>query len=66
MRRASTIVPLDTVTFADVVAGAIARGASAIGYRLAASGQVVMNPPKTQLIDFGPHDEILVVGLRET
>jgi Trk K+ transport system NAD-binding subunit len=66
LRPASTIVPYDTVTFGDVVAGAIAEGASAIGYRLAVSGQVVMNPPKSQMVEFGPDDQILVVGLRET
>jgi voltage-gated potassium channel Kch len=49
-------------TFADVVATASARGDSAIGYRLASSGQVVVNPAKSAPLALGRQDEVLVIA----
>jgi len=66
LRSAEALVPHDAVTFATVVAAAMAQGASAIGYRLASTGRVVVNPPKSALIELGPDDQVLVVGLRAT
>ena len=66
LRPAESLVPDDAVTFATVVAAAIAQDASAIGYRLAATGRVVMNPSKSELVELGPDDQVLVVGLRAT
>ena len=48
--------------FADIVVTAIAQGASAIGYRLAATGQVVVNPSKSAPLTLTEADEVLVVA----
>jgi voltage-gated potassium channel Kch len=66
LRSANALVPEGEVAFGTAVAAAIAQGASAIGYSLASSPRVVVNPPKSELIEFGPDDQILVVGLRAT
>ena len=49
-------------TFADVVNTASAKGASAIGYRLAGSGQVIVNPAKSVPLSLSRDDEILVIA----
>jgi voltage-gated potassium channel Kch len=49
-------------SFADVVATASARGDSAIGYRLASSGKVIVNPPKSAALSLTEVDEILVIA----
>ena len=66
LRRAPTLVPDEPLEFASIVAAAIDQGASAIGYRLGATGTLHMNPPKSQTIQLGATDEILVIGPRET
>ena len=48
--------------FADVVATASSLGDSAIGFRVAASGEVVVNPSKSTPLSLGRDDEILVVA----
>lgn len=48
--------------FADVVATASSLGQSAIGYRIAATGQVVVNPAKTAPLQLRREDEGLVVA----
>ena len=48
--------------FADVVATASALGQSAIGYREAGSGEVVINPPKSEPLTLGRADEVIVVA----
>ncbi len=49
-------------TFADVVATASAQGHSAIGYRVAATGEVVVNPAKSAALSLLRTDEVLVVA----
>ncbi len=49
-------------TFADVVATASAKGASAIGYRLVDSGKVVVNPAKSAPLSLSRNDEVLVIA----
>ncbi len=66
LRSAEALVPHEAVTFASVVAAATAQHASAIGYRLASTGRVVVNPRKDSLVELGPGDQVLVVGLRAT
>jgi voltage-gated potassium channel Kch len=66
LRRAPTLVPDEQLPYAAVVAAAINQGASAIGYRLAATGAITMNPPKSSLVQLGRDDEVLVIGPRET
>ncbi|GAB2481883.1 CASTOR/POLLUX-related putative ion channel [Jatrophihabitans fulvus] len=50
-------------TFAHVVATAAARGASALGYRIG-NAPVVLNPPKSTPLRFGPNDQVLVLAQR--
>ncbi len=49
-------------TFADVVMSASAIGHTAIGYRIAATGQVVTNPAKSVRLTLAPSDEIIVIA----
>jgi len=49
-------------TFADVVATASTLGQSAIGYRRASTGEVVLNPPKSALLVLSEDDEVLVIA----
>jgi Trk K+ transport system NAD-binding subunit len=51
------------VPFASVVAAAAARGHSAVGYRIGTS-PVVLNPAKSDLIELGPADQVLILGAR--
>jgi Trk K+ transport system NAD-binding subunit len=64
LQPAAAFVPADEVTFAEVVAGASRRGTSAFGYRLGATGQVVMNPPKSARVILGEGDEVIVIATR--
>lgn len=48
--------------FGDVVATAAALGHSAIGYRLAATGEVVVNPPKSVPLALGDDDGIVTIA----
>ncbi len=66
LRRAPTLVPDEPLPFAAVAAAAISQGASAVGYRLAASATMVMNPAKSHIVHLGARDQVLVVGPRET
>jgi hypothetical protein len=66
LRRATTLVPDEPLPFAAIVAAALAQDASAIGYRLAATGTVTLNPPKSDVIQLCRDDEVLVIGPRET
>lgn len=52
----------DATCFGDIVATAAALGHSAIGYRLGATGEVVVNPPKSRLLSLGPDDDIVAVA----
>ena len=49
-------------TFADVVVTASSVGDSAIGYRVAATGAVVVNPKKSAALSLTRDDEVLVVA----
>ncbi len=48
--------------FADIVATASSLGQSAIGYRRAESGQVVVNPSKSEPLRLERDDEVLVIA----
>jgi ion channel POLLUX/CASTOR len=56
----------DAMPYAHVVAAARARGEVAIGYRAVgesgAEAAVVVNPPKDQVVTFGPEDRVAVIG----
>jgi hypothetical protein len=64
LRPAASIVPPGTVPFAAVVVAATAHRATAIGYRVGATGAVVVNPPKAQPVTLGADDQVLVIGHR--
>jgi Trk K+ transport system NAD-binding subunit len=64
LRPAGTIVPATPLPFAAVVASASAQRASAFGYRLGDTGEVVVNPRKSTTVTLGDDDQILVVGYR--
>jgi len=57
------------MTYTTVLAAAAQKGESAIGYKLAAfAGDpakgfgVVVNPNKSELVTFGPHDKVIVLA----
>ena len=49
-------------TYADIVVTASAQGQSAIGYRIASSNTVVVNPAKSAPLQLADGDEILVIA----
>jgi Trk K+ transport system NAD-binding subunit len=62
MRAADALVGPEPVPFATVVAAAAAVGASAFGYRLDATGAVVLNPSKSSVVTLGPADTVVLVS----
>jgi hypothetical protein len=62
---AATVVPPTTVSFGSVVAAAAALGASAFGYRVGASSEVVLNPPKSAALTLTEADQIIVIVDRQ-
>jgi hypothetical protein len=52
----------EATCFGDVVATAALLGHSAIGYRLAATGEVVINPPKSAPLTLGHDDGIVSIA----
>jgi voltage-gated potassium channel Kch len=62
------VVPGAEISWATVVAGAIARGETAIGLKSALLADpglafgVVVNPPKSQTYDIGPEDRVVVLA----
>ena len=64
LQPAAAFVPTTEVSFAEVVAAGARRGTSAFGYRFAATGQVVMNPPKSARCTLSGGDQVIVVATR--
>jgi hypothetical protein len=62
LRPAALFVPTAEVSFAEVVAAGARLGTSAFGYRLGATGEVVMNPAKSARCTLGAGDEVIVVA----
>jgi hypothetical protein len=62
MRAAPELVPATALAFGAVVAAGAAAGASVFGYRIAATGQVVLNPPKSSVVTLGADDTVAVVA----
>ncbi|MBW3536691.1 MAG: GNAT family N-acetyltransferase, partial [Actinobacteria bacterium] len=50
--------------FGAVVAAGSAAGASVFGYRSGASGKVVLNPPKSEMLNLGPDDHVVMLSGR--
>jgi len=64
MRPAGELVPAAPVSFASVVAAGGAAGGSVLGYRLGASGKVVLNPPKSESLTLGADDQVVMISGR--
>lgn len=64
LRPAERFAPERSATFGEVVAAGNAFGESVLGYRSAADGRVVLNPPKGERLSLGPGDEVVVVTTR--
>jgi hypothetical protein len=65
MEVAAPYAAAGEITFADVVATTAANGACAIGWRRVlpdGDAEVVVNPPKSARVTFGPEDHIVVIG----
>lgn len=66
LHPAPLYVPARPVTFLEIVVAAAAKGESALGYRIAATGEVVVNPAKSVTVDLGDRDQVLVLGPKGT
>lgn len=66
LRPAHRFVPDRPVRFIEIVAAGAQQSASVLGWRIDATGEVTINPPKDREIHLGPHDQVLLVGLRST
>ncbi len=64
LRPASGFVDDAEATYAELVAAGIEAEASVLGWRVAATGEVVINPPKDRRVRLGPGDDVLVIGTR--
>ncbi len=64
LHPAGRYVPGSEISFGEVVAAALAQGTTAIGWRIAATGEVMVNPAKSALITLGDDDQVLVLGPR--
>jgi hypothetical protein len=64
MRPAGRFAPNGSVTFAQVVAAGNFFNESAIGYRRASDGVVVLNPAKSERLALTHDDEVVVVTTR--
>ena len=62
--KATDILTAGTHVFGTVVAAASSQGASAFGYRIGATRQVHVNPPKSDRITLGPEDQVVVIAER--
>jgi len=64
LRAAHRFVPDALVSHAQIVAAGSAEGVSVIGWRVNASGEVVINPPKEREVHLRADDQVLLVGFR--
>jgi len=66
LQPAHRFAPDAPVSYTQVVARGALRAVSVIGWRVDATGQVVINPAKDRQIHLGSDDQVLVVGHRST
>ncbi len=64
LRPATRFCPRGVATFAEIVAAGTHFDESVIGYRTAADGGVVLNPPKSVRLELGSGDEVIVLTTR--
>lgn len=62
MQPARRYVPAGPVAFADVVAAAAAKGEVALGYRVTATNDVVVNPAKSAEVALADDDAVILIG----
>jgi voltage-gated potassium channel Kch len=63
MRPAPRFVGAQALPFGAVVAAGAEQAVSVFGYRIAATGEVVVNPPKSQTVTLGAQDTVAVVAI---
>jgi Trk K+ transport system NAD-binding subunit len=63
MRNAAEFVPAQPMPFGSVVAAGAAASVSVFGYRLGATGEVKVNPSKSDVVTLGPDDHVAVVAI---
>jgi voltage-gated potassium channel Kch len=66
LRPAHRLVPDAPLPYAHVVAAGAAQRVSVLGWRVNATGEVVINPAKDREVHLGLDDQVLLVGLRAT
>ena len=64
LNPAPLYAPDGEVSYAELVAAASARRETAFGWRLDATGEVVVNPPKSARVRLGAKDQVLVLAPR--
>jgi ion channel POLLUX/CASTOR len=64
LRPAHGFVPDAPVRYEQIVAAGAALGVSVLGWRVDATGEVVVNPPKAATVHLAVEDQVLVIGLR--
>lgn len=64
LHPAPLYAPAVPTTYGAVVAAAVDRGITAFGWRIDATGEVVVNPPKSAPVALGARDQVLVLGPR--
>ena len=64
LHPAPMYAPAGPVSYAEIVAAALDRGETALGWRIDATGEVVVNPPKSGAIQLGELDQVLILGPR--
>ena len=62
MRPATELIPAGPLPFSSVVAAGAAAGGSVLGYRLGASGEVVINPAKSESVTLGAEDQVVMIS----
>ena len=64
LRPAHRFVPDAPVRYEQIVAAGAAADVSVLGWRIDATGEVVVNPPKAAEVHLVSDDQVLIVGLR--
>ena len=62
MRPATELISAGSFPFSSVVAAGAAAGGSVLGYRRGASGEVVLNPAKSEAVTLGAEDQVVMIS----
>ncbi len=66
MRPAPELVAAESMPYELVVAAGGAIRTSVVGYRLGATGTVILNPPKSDPVTLGPDDQVVMISTNST